>query len=170
MAWFTRKQRIAPRDIAEILHEIFVREKRDDKWSELCQIPQNLVSPFRTKVTLYREALILMILLSESQRTSTHKQTVCAYEELVLGPSPSSAGLEKLDRLKAAMADLDRLIHPGTRYSELSWSSEWLSGIGHREYNPARTALFAVLWTSQYRAVIEAMKKLKPSKLIEPIR
>jgi hypothetical protein len=144
------------------LHEVFVQEQSNDDEPTQFEIPQALVSPFRAKVTLYREAVILMVLLSESRKRSAYREVLCAYEELVLGPKATRAGLEKLEALKVAMADLGRLIHPQGQKMELTWSSEWLKDIGHIDYNPARTALFAVLWTSQYRAVIEAVKKLKP--------
>jgi hypothetical protein len=159
--WFTRQQKIAPLDAARILHEVFVQEKHDDEASGQFEIPEDPVSQFRAKVTLYREALILMILFSESQAKSVYRQTLCAYEELVLGPSPTTPGLEKLLALKAAMADLGNLITPKGEAKEFTWRREWLSDIDCPAHNPACTLMFALFWTGQYRAIVAGIRKLK---------
>jgi|SRR5580704_14210698 hypothetical protein len=159
--WLTRNEKIAPLDAARILHEVFVQEKHDDEASGQFEIPEDLVSQFRAKVTLYREALILMILISESQAKGIYRQTLCAYEELVLGPSPTTPGLEKLVALKAAMADLENLISPKGEAKEFTWSREWLSDIECPAHNPAGTLMFALFWTGQYRAIVAGIRKLK---------
>lgn len=156
-----RRRRIAPGELAQSLHEVFVQEQSNDDGPTPFEIPQALVSPFRAKVTLYREAVILMVLLSESRKRSAYREVLSAYEELVLGPKATPAGLEKLEALKVAMADLGRLIHPQGQKMELTWSSEWLKDIGHIDYNPARTTVFALSWMRRYCTIVELIREFK---------
>jgi hypothetical protein len=155
---WSRKQRVAPAELARSLYEVFVEEQCDDEGLTQFEIPEADVPGFRAKVTLYREAVILMVLRSESRRQNQYREVLSAYEELVLGPERTPAGLKKLDALKAAMADLERLIHPQDASMDPTWSSEWLKDIGHVDYNPARTLLFAMSWTTQYSTIVESIR------------
>lgn len=161
MTWFTGKRRITPNELARTLHKVFVQEQCNDETLTGCEIPPALVPAFRAKSTLYREAVILMVLLAESQEKSGYREVLSSYEELVFGPDPTPAGLSKLEALRAAMTDLNRLMHPLGQAMELEWSSEWLEDIGHIDYNPARTLVFALSWVSQYRAIVVSIRKFR---------
>jgi hypothetical protein len=162
--WFSHRKKIAPRELSETLFEILVQGRERDETSDQFSIPPALVANFRAKVTLYREAVILMNLLSVSETKREYGPVLREYEELVFGATQTAAGLEKLKAVKGAMADLHKLISPQGRPEELTWSSTWLEDIGHIDHNPARTTLFAVLWMSDYAMVARLIRQFKPVK------
>lgn len=152
--WYRGKQPIAADELAQNLYEAFVQEVNVREQVSRFEIPERLVSRFCTKLTLYHEAVILMALISRAKDNPAFLGVLAAYEEIVVGPAPTPGALEKLEALRHAMADLQGLLHDG---AELTWSSEWLAEIGHVDHNPARTMLFAMLWTTLYKTTWEAI-------------
>lgn len=145
-------QPIASDELAQNLYEEFVKEDGDEDASQF-EIPGSILPAFRAKMTLYREAVILMVLILQSKKDRVFQGVLSAYEEIIFGPAPTVAALEHLEAVKRAMGDLDKLFRAQT---ELTWSSDWLKDIGHTDHNPARTLQFAVFWMTQYRTITEA--------------
>jgi hypothetical protein len=78
-----------PETIAQSLHEVVVEERAEDDLPQQFGIPETTVSEFRAKVRLYREAIILMLLLSESGSRDRFKEVLVAYETIIFGSIPS---------------------------------------------------------------------------------
>jgi len=124
-------------------------------------ISEATIPDFRAKVKLYREAMILMQLGSESESQTKFKEVLVAYERLIFDSVPSPRSLEKLNALKKAMSNLDRLLHPEGQSQEFTWAREWLREVGHEEYNPARLTLFSIHWMNAYACVVQSIRDLE---------
>lgn len=150
-----------PETIARSLHEVLVEKCADDDMPQQFGIPEPAISEFRAKVRLYREAMILMQLVSESESQTKFKEVLVAYEKLIFDLVPSPTSLQKLNALKKAMSNLDKLLHPEVQPQEFTWAREWLHEVGHDEYNPAKLTLFSVHWMNAYVSVAQSIRDLK---------
>ncbi len=151
----------SPDIVATSLYEVLVVERAEDDLPARFEVPTAVVPLFRARVKLYREAIILMSLLSESQTNQQFKAVLVAYERLVMGSVPSPAALQKMNELKAAMADLNRLLNPEGLPKEFTWSMKWFHEIGHGEHNPVRLSLFATLWMGEFASAVESLRDLE---------
>ena len=61
---------------------------------------------------IYREALVLFVLLATSQDNPDYEAILRAYEALVMPPTPTPDGMVKLEALKGAMRNLASLLTP----------------------------------------------------------
>lgn len=148
--------------IAQSLHDALVEECAEDDMPQQFGIPEAGIAEFRAKVKLYREAMILMQLSSESESQTKFKEVLVAFEKLIFDPVPSPRSLEKLNALKKAMSNLDRLLHPEGHSQEFTWAKEWLHEVGHDEYNPAKLTLFSIHWMNAYVCVVQSIRDLGP--------
>jgi len=144
---------------AKSLYEVFVQERSGKGFEEAASIPLELEPNFNAKVDLYREALLLMVLVSESQKQKGLQQLLHSYESLVFGTALTVSGLQKVDAAKAAMADLAMLLNSDGNRRELSWGMLWFQDIGHSETNPVRLALFASEWMDEYIALVKTIRQ-----------
>jgi hypothetical protein len=151
----------SPDVVATSLYEVVVVERAEDDLPEQFEVPAVIVPLFRARVTLYREAIILMSLVSESQTKRQFKDVLIAYEILLMGSVPSPAALQKMNELKAAMADLNRLYNPEGLPKEFTWGMEWFQEIGHNEVNPVRLCLFAALWMGEFVSTVQTLRDLE---------
>lgn len=151
----------SPETVAVSLYEVLVVERAEDDLPEQFEVPAVIVPLFRERVKLYREAIILMSLISESQTKQLFKDVLIAYEMLVMGSIPSPAALQKMNELKAAMADLNRLLNPERLPKEFTWGMKWFHEIGHDEVNPVRLSLFATLWMGEFTTAVQSLRDLE---------
>lgn len=146
-----------PTVIAKLLHETLVMERSSDPLVERFKIPEPLIAAFRAKVALYREAVILMRLISESNQEAKFVDVQTAYETILFGAVPTPEGLEKLKTLKAAMADLRELAQENSRPA--SWARQWFADMGYDVTNAITNALLANTWMEEYVGTAKAIKK-----------
>lgn len=150
-----------PETIARSLHEVLVEECAEDDMPQQFGIPEAAIPEFRAKVRLYREAMILMQLGFESESQIKFKEVLVAYEKLIFDPVPSPRSLQKLNALKKAMSNLNRLLHPEGQPQEFTWAKGWLHEVGHDEYNPAKLALFSIHWMNAFTSAAHSIKDLE---------
>jgi hypothetical protein len=165
MAGFTRNnpQKATADEIAKSLLQVMVEEEAESGHPSQFDLPATVWPQFRAKMRLYREAVVLMLLLSWVEKEKTWEDVLKAYEMFILPDTPSTEGITKLEALKGAMARLRKLFHPQGPGEEFSWSKDWMAGIGHEETNPARLMQFACYWMSDYTAVAKSLAGLCPS-------
>jgi hypothetical protein len=154
-----RKVRISPEDLAQSLFDVFVQEGCDEQLTERARVPEELRPRFDQKIELYSEALMLMVLASESQAHASFKRVLLSYEAIVFGVSPAISGFEKVTAIRAAMKDLNSLFGNDAARHELRWSLAWFQEIGHGESNPIVLALFATFWMDRYIAATKSVRE-----------
>jgi hypothetical protein len=150
-----------PETIAQSMHEVVVEERAEDNLPQQFGIPEAALSDFRAKVTIYREAVILMLLLSESESQAKLKGVLVAYEKIVFGSIPSPISLQKLNAVKSAMSNLNSLLDLEKKTKEFTWAKEWLNEVGHDEYNPVTLSMFAVHWMDEFVSVGKSIQDLE---------
>jgi hypothetical protein len=149
-------------EVAKSLYETFVQERSGEGFPEESgSVTRELRPKFYERVDLYREALLLLALITESKSRTEFKQVLQSCEGCVFGSTPTDAGIQKLDVIRAAMADLTRLLKPPGRPREFTWAMEWFRAIGHTETNPVCLALFAHTWMDEFLAVVKTIKELQ---------
>jgi len=151
----------SPNIVATSLYQVIVVERAEDDLPEQFEVPAAVIPLFRARVKLYREAIILMSLISESQTKQRFKDVLIEYEMLVMGSVPSPTALQKMNELKAAMADLNRLINGEGRPKEFIWGMKWFQEIGHNEVNPVRLSLFATVWMGEFASAVQSLRDLE---------
>lgn len=114
---------------------------------------------FAAKVDRYREAMLLATLSVEAHVRAEWKMVLVSCEERVFGLSFQESRLQKLDAIKAAMADLERLLNSKR---EMTWGVEWFRDIGDDAIvrNPVRLLLFVSTWMDEYIALVKALRQL----------
>jgi hypothetical protein len=162
MGWFRRRVRLPADDIARDLFTIMVEEEEARDNPAGFKIPPYLVPSYKAKMWLYREAIVLMVLLSQEQKDPRYEDVLRAYERRVIGPASTPEGLAKLAVLKTAMKDLSALLDPEDE-KPLTWSRTWMTALGHDETNPATLGLFSMWWMDRAIAVANALKELRPT-------
>jgi hypothetical protein len=106
---------------------------------------------FREKVFLYREAIILLALLTKVQHEPIFQDVLWEYERILFPETP--AGAVRLQAIKTAMSDVRVLIDPDNAMP-LSWSVRWFATIDHEEYNPMKHFMLTTFFMSQYIAAL----------------
>jgi hypothetical protein len=117
---------------------------------------------FISKHTLYREAAVLRVLLTERVRDhatqSKHLEDLLqAFEKLIFGSKPSAWAANKLVAIKSAMKSLDELF---TQNKEPTWSRNWLLDIGYDETNFVALAGFALFVGNDTKMLRELVREL----------
>jgi hypothetical protein len=165
LSWLDRfrKVRISPEALARSLFDVFVGDGSAEQLAERDRVPVGLQPRFDQKIELYHEALVLMVLIAHSEKKRGFERVLQAYEAIILGPSPTASGLEKLQNVKAAMADLNAILKDEARGHELGWSMAWFQEIGHRETNPVVLSLFAGFWMDRYIAAVKSVREFTPT-------
>lgn len=165
MSWLDRfrKVRISPEALAQSLFDVFVQEDCNEQLTERARVPEELLARFDEKIELYNEALVLMVLASESQIHAGFERVLQAYEAIIFGVSPMASGFDKAITIRSAMNDLNTLLGNGAARRELSWSMAWFEEVGHRETNPAVLSLFAAFWMDRYIAAVKSTKEFAPA-------
>jgi hypothetical protein len=148
---------LSPQALAKLLHDTLVMERSSDHLVERFEIPEPLIAVFRAKVALYREAVILMRLIAESNQEPKFVGVQTAYETILFGAVPTPEGLEKLKTLKGAMADLREIAQENSRHA--SWAQQWFADIGYDVTNPITNSLLAMTWMEEYIGTAKAIKE-----------
>ena len=169
LRWFTRhrKSESVHDTIAAELFELYVEKQAQGTDPKTYGIPRTIRPDFRAKLQLYREALVLLALSLEAQDDPRFEDALKSYEKFILPGTPTPEGLEKLERLKAAMRDLGSLISGGDKKRQLSWAKDWLNSIGHEEWNPVTLILFASNWMLDYTGIAGTLKDIARTVFVE---
>jgi hypothetical protein len=85
------------------------------------------------------------------------KGLVVEFEKLIFPPTATSEGMTKLEAIKSAMKNLDRLIF---EKKKLSWARSWFAGIGHGETNPETLRMFLELLAVDTKHLRELMRRI----------
>jgi hypothetical protein len=162
MSWFRKERRLqtSPIMIAELLHQIMVDEDNPHAAPETYHLPEAVHGRFREKVFLYREANILLALLSRAREDKLFEPPLREYEHIVFPQSPDTpTGAARLRAMRAAMQDLCALMDPSdTR--KLTWGRKWLADIGHDETNPATLLLLFTFWSNLHIAARASLDRM----------
>lgn len=161
MSWLSRfrKEDPASKIIARKLHEILVEKYFYEDLLKRLDIPSAFAQKFLDKVARYREAIILMCLVSEAQDHKEFGKVLNAYKEMVFGPGAALEGIQNLTALDAAVVDLYRLFDPRGTVEEFAWGREWFAQIGYEADNPITNFLLARLWIGEYKATAIAIRR-----------
>jgi hypothetical protein len=162
MAWFSKKRRLltSPITIAELLHRIMAEEDNPQAAPEAFHLQEEIHARFRKKVFLYREANVLLALLTRCQQEPLFEQPLREYERILFPESPETpAGAARLQAMKTAMQDLRILVNPDDRL-KLTWARNWFATLGHDETNPATLMLLSILWSDLHIAAHEGLKRM----------
>ena len=182
MPRFEKERRLSasPAIIAASLHQM---AQKDDAQvaPETLRLPEAVHVDFREKLSLYREANVLLALMdwvspSSDVRDPLFEQVLGEYERIIFGElSDQSTALSEHPILRdarhqsvmAALQDLKLRMHPsmGNRYDfARDWSRNWFAGIGHNEMNPVRLEHFSWFWSDEYSAVQKALEAAVTTK------
>jgi hypothetical protein len=123
------------------------------------RIPDDKHDLFLWKLYLYCEAAALRILLTENEKDPRYDELVREFEKLVFPCGASQEGASKLEAIKFAMKELDRLF---SEKKELSWSRRWFNEIGHDETNPAALSMFALFIMEDTTSLRELIHEIGP--------
>ena len=182
MPRFEKERRLSasPAIIAASLHQM---AQKDDAQvaPETLRLPEAVHVDFREKLSLYREANVLLALMdwvnpSSDVRDPLFESVLGEYERIIFGElSDQSTALSEHPILRdarhqsvmAALQDLKLRMHPsmGNRYDfARDWSRNWFAGIGHNEMNPVRLEDFSWFWSDEYGAVQKALEAAVTTK------
>jgi hypothetical protein len=164
MSWFKKKRslRTSPILIADLLYQILVEENNPHAAPEVYRLPEAVHERFRQKVLLYREANVLLALLTSAKEDPLFEQPLQEYERNLFPKSPETpTGAAKLQAVRAAMQDLGVLIDAiAGEGAKLAWSRNWFATIGHDEMNAVTLGLFALFWAKLHIAALKSLKEM----------
>jgi hypothetical protein len=121
-------------------------------------IPVNKRDAFATKIKLYCEADVLRVLLTEKQTNPRYLDLNKEFEKLIFPFTRTAEGTTKLEAIKSAMINIDKLIFEENK--ELSWARSWFETIGHNETNPATLFLLVELMGSNTRSLRQLIREI----------
>jgi hypothetical protein len=145
--------------MAKILHDTLVMERSSDHLVKMLKIPEPFSQIFREKVALYREAVILMRLIAESQHEPKFADVQSAYEKILFSAASTREGLEKLNSLKGAMVDLNKIVNTQDKARYISWAREWFAEMGYDAKNPITDFLLVTSWMEEFVGTAKAIKE-----------
>jgi hypothetical protein len=150
--------------IAKELFEVFVQDGAF--WQpEEADLSSSLMSSFRSKWRLYREATVLTLLLSKQDADTEYLELAREFERLVFGSSPSPAASAKVAEIDAAMKEIYWLVETG-KGNELTWAEKWFESLGELPNNPATLIEFALASLDFYIAVAKGLTEAAAAGII----
>jgi hypothetical protein len=153
-----RRKKISADLFARTLYEGLIQGRSGEKLAAESRIPPSIRARFTAKVAIYREAVLLMTLMSWAEKRAEFKKVLHSYEGIVFGAEATPCGLDNVAILKTGMHALAELIEGGGQGKELIWSIAWFRDIGHDEHNPLELALFAAAWMDEYIMVANTIE------------
>ena len=120
-------------------------------------IPANRQTMSALKLRIYCEADVLRVLLTEAENDPRYLELVRAFEKLIFSPAQTPETMAKLEAVKSAMVNIDRLIFEGKQFS---WARSWFAGIGQNETNPATLSLLVELMALNTKSLRELVRKI----------
>ena len=154
--------------IADDLYNVIVEEGEHNEFAqpEKYGVPETYHMPFRAKMRIYREALVLFVLISKSKEDKKYEPVLRRYEAIVLPESPTVDGMTKLEALNGAMRRLSDFLKgyresPDPQY--FSWVRSWFAGIGYDQINLIDMTLFSTYWINTCIGVRKSVYRLIPS-------
>ena len=159
---------MAADEIPNSLYKVFVKEEPGFGQPARFDIPKTIWPQFHAKMWLYREAAILMVLLSQAQKEKNYEDVLKLFEKRIFSPHPTPDGMVKLEAVKEAIRVLNKLVNESTEQKEFSWALSCLNGIGHTKTNPVVLALFSLNRMNFYSAVAKSVKELTPQTIPVP--
>lgn len=157
-----------PVTIAKALRQL-VEKDNPEAAPEVFWLPKSVHARFREKVSLYREANILLALVDRmkpsdenSSRDTLFEPVLWEFQKIVFGEFPKTAvGIERRQSVEAALKDLDARWHPpmGNIYDfARDWSRKWFADIGFDEMNPEILSQFSLFWVNEYTTIQKALE------------
>jgi hypothetical protein len=155
--------------IADDLYQVIVEDGESGEFDqpEKYGVPETYRVPFQAKMRIYREALVLFVLISKSKEDEKYKSVLRSYEGLIMPDSPTIEGMTKLEALNGAMRRLQDFLKDFRESSDpqyFSWSRSWFAGIGYDQINVIDLHLFSMHWIDTYIAVRKSVDLLIPSE------
>jgi len=154
--------------IADDLYNVIVEDGEHNEFAqpEKYGVPETYQVSFRAKMRIYREALVLFVLISKSKEDKKYEPVLRRYEAIILPESPTVDGMTKLEVLNGAMRRLSHFLKdyresPDPQY--FSWVRSWLAGTGYDQINFIDMTLFSTYWINTYIAVRKSVDLLIPS-------
>lgn len=90
--------------IAEVLYDLLVREERGGQKPSEFHVPEGFWPRFQEKAVRYREAVVLLALLSTSRKDHKYGPLRVAFENRLFGATMTPEGVAKLKLIRATMA------------------------------------------------------------------
>jgi hypothetical protein len=91
--------------IADDLYQVIVEDGESEEFDqpEKYGVPETYHAPFQAKMRIYREALVLFVLISKSKEAEKYEPVLRSYETLIMSDSPTIEGMTKLEALNGAL-------------------------------------------------------------------
>ena len=156
MSWFKKKSKLkmTGATLAELLYRIYVKESDFNGNPNTYRIPQKFHGEFRSKVIIYRSAVVLAALIYKSRENSVFQQALDEYECILLKLNHNT-----LDCIRVATLDLGIIITPSDD-PNLRWSQKWFVGIGYNEVDPIAWGAFTMSWMHLYIAAHDSISAM----------
>jgi len=152
-------------EVARVLFEEWVQKDPAPGIISQAELSESLWLRFQSKWRLYREAIVLMVLLSREQKDSRYSELVREYERLIYPENPTPEGLAKLSAVKAAMQDIAELIDHG-KGKELTWSAKWFTEFPEELFDPVTCYLFSMSCLQTWTAVAKSLEALAADGIV----
>ncbi len=164
MSWFSRDKRnkVPAAEIAASIFQAFV--EGDEAMAEKWGVPPEFATRFRDESRLYREALVLLVLGTQTGKEEVYEKVLNEYEKIILPSQSTAAGLRRIEELRFAMNELDRLLQPEQKRQSSTWAGDWFKRLGCEQYNPAVLMWCANWWMTTHVEVSRVVNEsLRPS-------
>lgn len=149
-----QKQPITSQDMADSITKGFIFATRENE--QPGPVIEEAMRPyFDGKMTLYKLALVLIVLIAEEEKTPALLSVRDRIERVFFMPE---GGDNLLLQVKAAMQDLNDMIFSVDRH-ELTWAATWFEEIEIDETDPINLCLFATDWMQQYVMVTKTIRE-----------
>jgi hypothetical protein len=173
MGWLRRDktETIGADYLANLLNNEFILTQDQRFQPQYYGVPEKFHGPFVTKMKLYREALILMVILGRVQNDEANKPLLTEYERIILpGDAPTPEGFEKMHAIKEAMKDLRDLFHSVAKPNGLPWCTNWFLEAGITQTAPLMDILLNTVWMNEWLAAQKSLDQIQGRTAIVAVR
>ena len=150
---------LSPEDLATLLLEEMVDTQHVLPLH--LEVDENTSARFMSHVRQYQLAAVMMALMQAEQKDSRFIAARTEFESLIFPRDISPDAMNLILLMRAAMGDLDRLIHPEKDRTQLNWARTWLASASIEESNPATLYLHAIQWMDFYISQCEFLGRVE---------
>jgi len=155
--FFKSRWKLDSNTIARSLCEHLVDEDINSNFkNNFIKIEGKLTDQFEHKAFIYRLAIVLSSLLMYEKKNPKFEAVREQVEKEVFN---TEAGRSHFAEVEEAMVSFAELINTKEDSFRLRWATSWLAEIGIEEPNPARLALFAIMWKNEYQMVLNILQR-----------
>jgi len=169
MGWFRRSRgaTIGADYLAFLLHSEFVVPSDKRFQAQDYGVAEEFHEAFVAKMTLYREALILMVILGRVRNNETYQPLLMEYERIILpGDTPTPEGLGKMGAIRRAMIDLRDLFQSTPKSNGLPWCTNWFLEAGITVRHPVKDVLLNMVWMNEWLAIQKSLDRIQGSAAV----